>query len=820
MKGVTDFSSQDALADFREKLDAYKLSGTTTNKEYLDAARGILDTLGVNRADINAYNALDTNRPLSPEILGPSFGEAVRRMGQAAVDGFGAVGNAIFQAMTLGTGPKLGSVLATLPSPGATMVLGGGNKTPVILGKTSKTGMPVGVNFPGAGVIAGGLEAIRQGEGLRGIASEVVKGTGGIAGAVQSGALNVAKDTPTTRKTGVDVTLGTPENAVKTDTTKPVLADAPSVKVAGKSDLKDAPSVKVAGKSDLKDAPSVKVAGELDLASAPEVKVDSVEDIIYGPASRPFVSDFNENSPGQKAAKVAVSSGGGGGGGGGGVGLPQQSGARTVSGGPGETVDIDYLFNFAEGLDQPFLTMDEQEILENLNIYAKGGPVKKFFPGGQILSGLSSLSPTQKGLLGAAVGGIFGGMGGSGDTQGSQGYAGGIPALTASRDVVPNAFAMGDRRPGEAGRRYFSDVQYNPITDVTGAPTIMGGAELATMNQTALDRQKELSDLGLGLMETYEQKLVSDEAAAKTAFDAENTRIGNLAAAEQANRLAIANVYGSANTQTAQIQADAQAAARKAAQPAGAGAVDVGTPTPTPTPTFATTPTPAPAPTPTPTTTPVNAVDALFAYDNIAVDQDYNPTEINTVASAITDGLKGIADVAQDFGVGETDVWGALLRQEFYTPETLTTYIQQSDPDYTEVDLVVRLLQDGQTTAEEVAAYYQSQYPGITAEDVKANFTDLGGTTQLAQGGNVNGYYLGGSTDGMADNVPATIDNSQPAALSDGEFVIPADVVSHLGNGNSDAGAQNLYGMMDRIRTARTGNPEQGRQIDPNKYLA
>jgi len=83
-----------------------------------------------------------------------------------------------------------------------------------------------------------------------------------------------------------------------------------------------------------------------------------------------------------------------------------------------------------------------------------------------------------------------------------------------------------------------------------------------------------------------------------------------------------------------------------------------------------------------------------------------------------------------------------------------------------------------------------------------------------------NGYYLGGPTDGMADDVPAMIGNAQPAALSDGEFVIPADVVSHLGNGNSDAGAQNLYSMMDRVRKDRTGNPKQGKEINPNSYLA
>jgi hypothetical protein len=71
----------------------------------------------------------------------------------------------------------------------------------------------------------------------------------------------------------------------------------------------------------------------------------------------------------------------------------------------------------------------------------------------------------------------------------------------------------------------------------------------------------------------------------------------------------------------------------------------------------------------------------------------------------------------------------------------------------------------------------------------------------------------------MSDDIPAMIDGDQPAALSDGEFVVPADVVSHLGNGSSDAGAQQLYGMMDRIRQARTGNKEQGKEINPRKMM-
>jgi hypothetical protein len=79
--------------------------------------------------------------------------------------------------------------------------------------------------------------------------------------------------------------------------------------------------------------------------------------------------------------------------------------------------------------------------------------------------------------------------------------------------------------------------------------------------------------------------------------------------------------------------------------------------------------------------------------------------------------------------------------------------------------------------------------------------------------------FLSGGGDGMSDSIPATIEGKQEARLADGEFVIPADVVSHLGNGSSKAGAKQLYSMMDKIRKARTGNPKQGKQINPRKYL-
>jgi hypothetical protein len=79
--------------------------------------------------------------------------------------------------------------------------------------------------------------------------------------------------------------------------------------------------------------------------------------------------------------------------------------------------------------------------------------------------------------------------------------------------------------------------------------------------------------------------------------------------------------------------------------------------------------------------------------------------------------------------------------------------------------------------------------------------------------------FLSGGGDGMSDSIKANIEGTQEARLADGEFVIPADVVSHLGNGSSKAGAKQLYSMMDRIRQARTGKKSQGREINPNKFM-
>jgi hypothetical protein len=111
---------------------------------------------------------------------------------------------------------------------------------------------------------------------------------------------------------------------------------------------------------------------------------------------------------------------------------------------------------------------------------------------------------------------------------------------------------------------------------------------------------------------------------------------------------------------------------------------------------------------------------------------------------------------------------------------------------------------------------------------------------QLAAGGGMMGYAVGGGLgslgsysdggrllkgpgDGVSDSIPATIGaKNQPARLADGEFVIPARIVSELGNGSTDAGAKKLYAMMDRVQRARgktTGKNKVAANSRADKYL-
>ena len=128
---------------------------------------------------------------------------------------------------------------------------------------------------------------------------------------------------------------------------------------------------------------------------------------------------------------------------------------------------------------------------------------------------------------------------------------------------------------------------------------------------------------------------------------------------------------------------------------------------------------------------------------------------------------------------------------------------------------------------------------GSTASSSSSSSSDgslnnaKGGLLGLAAGGmsvgHLGGYSDGGRLlrgpgDGVSDSIPATIGSTdpEPARLADGEFVVPARIVSELGNGSTEAGARQLYKMMDRIQSARqktVGKDRVATNTNASKYL-
>jgi hypothetical protein len=132
---------------------------------------------------------------------------------------------------------------------------------------------------------------------------------------------------------------------------------------------------------------------------------------------------------------------------------------------------------------------------------------------------------------------------------------------------------------------------------------------------------------------------------------------------------------------------------------------------------------------------------------------------------------------------------------------------------------------------EEEEDEYSSQLDRFTynpdtyvARAASGGLMDTAVARRLMGGGQLGSYSDGGQAlqgpgDGMSDSIPGVIGGAQPARLADGEFVVPADVVSGIGNGSTDAGSRQLYAMMDKIREARTGRTKQAPEINPRRMM-
>jgi hypothetical protein len=117
--------------------------------------------------------------------------------------------------------------------------------------------------------------------------------------------------------------------------------------------------------------------------------------------------------------------------------------------------------------------------------------------------------------------------------------------------------------------------------------------------------------------------------------------------------------------------------------------------------------------------------------------------------------------------------------------------------------------------------------PAMMARSTGTAVDPFSGEQNLAGGGGVSdlgsysdgGRLLRGPGTGLSDNIPAQIGARQPARLADGEFVIPADVVSAMGGGSTDAGAKKFYAMLDRVRQKAHGSKKQVRKINDRAMM-
>ena len=218
---------------------------------------------------------------------------------------------------------------------------------------------------------------------------------------------------------------------------------------------------------------------------------------------------------------------------------------------------------------------------------------------------------------------------------------------------------------------------------------------------------------------------------------------------------------------------------------------------------------------------------------------------------AATGGGAGLAEAMRAersrYGVPETEKYSGPLNNFTYNPATYTPYTYRP---YAEGGLAalaggggpVERMSDansiGMNTGYPMADIQRGAYATPLQQPIPRNV--IGGTQDtgvdaytgqemLAGGGiaNLGGYSDGGRLlrgpgDGVSDSIPAVIGNKQPARLADGEFVVPARIVSEIGNGSTDAGARELYKMMDRVQSARgktTGKGRVAKDTRATKYL-
>jgi hypothetical protein len=462
------------------------------------------------------------------------------------------------------------------------------------------------------------------------------------------------------------------------------------------------------------------------------------------------------------------------------------------------------------------------------------------------LSGLNKWLADNKALI-AGGAALMGATGNNNAQYGKSGYQGAIPELSATRKMIsaPPTKAQG-YRPGAGGIDYGGDVTYtrtpgvDPWWQLSGQSGTAAGANLTSMLNNSLNTTKtDETKVDTNTVKTT--GLTADQQAQQAAID--NWKRGltpqqyysqinqwildhpNLTTKELTDALASFKV-SPADFKTALGQNKTLSQSDINALISGKGLKEINAQQTTDINKWI-------ADNPYATAQQIqdavkgyglNATDIKEGLAGANVSQAYKNALIGGINSpqggipqlyenivAFINDPKGhapgeISKAAKEYGVSPADIQAA---QAFVENKNEVKDFLSKTAGLTDKQIAAEMVKNKWSAAEVAAA------TGLSAKEVEDRKKAAG----YAMGGLAKGRYLQGDTDGMADKLPAQIGEDQPAALSHGEFVIPADVVSHMGNGNSDAGAKKLYQMMDKIRMARTGNKKQGKKINPDKFM-
>ena len=206
----------------------------------------------------------------------------------------------------------------------------------------------------------------------------------------------------------------------------------------------------------------------------------------------------------------------------------------------------------------------------------------------------------------------------------------------------------------------------------------------------------------------------------------------------------------------------------------------------------------------------------------------YNPTSAASMGLGTQMGANYAPNRASQWGYATggittpANVMPADLQQQAQLPSQVQQLMSQYGVTPQEVSQTTQALGVSQPATKMAQGGITSLKEGsfVVPADVVSHFGN--GSTDAgleALHNHLGAEPIRGHGDGMSDSIPTDIDGKQPARVANGEALVHPEKVKELGNGSADIGAKKLYAMMDKVRKARTGNTKQGKQIKADKYL-